>query len=72
MLLPMFLNILISLLVGIVSKRLRLSDYHATSLSVYTFIILWMDLGIKGWISGLIAYACYRFLRAAWESDGCR
>ena len=67
----MILNIVISLLVLIVSRRLGLSEGNAAKLSFYTFIILWMDFGLEEWVGGLIAYACYRLFRAAWESDGC-
>ena len=47
-----------------------LSEGNAAKLSFYTFIVFWMDFGLEGWVAGLIAYACYRFFRAAWESDG--
>lgn len=66
----MILDIIISLLVLIISRRLGLSEGNAAKLSFYTFIVLWMDFGLEGWVAGLIAYACYRFFRAAWESDG--
>ena len=70
MLLLMFFNIIISLAVGIISRRLCLSFRNAASLCTYTFFILWMDLGIDGWIAGLIYYTCYRLLRYSWENDG--
>lgn len=66
----MILDIIISLLVLIISRRLGLSEGNAAKLSFYTFIVFWMDFGLEGWVAGFIAYACYRFFRAAWESDG--
>ena len=66
----MIFDIVISLLVLMVLRWLGLSEGNAAKLSFFTFIILWMDLSLEGLVVGLVSYACYRFFRAAWESDG--